>query len=63
MVVLSVMGVAVAAEYLLGTETAKFVVLPIAMALGFSGRRITQKILGYTLEEAMKDGSQNDLQD
>jgi tetrahydromethanopterin S-methyltransferase subunit E len=63
LVILSVMGLSILAEYLLGTETAKFVVLPFAMIIGFSGRRITQKILGYTLDEAMKDGASNDLQD
>lgn len=46
-------------EYLFGYDQAKFIVAPFALALGFSARRIVQKILGYTLEEALKDGRES----
>lgn len=41
-------------EQALGND-AKLVVFPVVLALGLFSRRIVQRILGYTLEEAMKD--------
>lgn len=61
LVILTVTGLSALGEYLVGEDLAKFIVLPIAMVLGFSARRITEKIVGYTLLEAMKDGESNDL--
>ncbi len=53
---LSVGTVCVIGDYLFNADTAKFVVMPFALLIGLSARRITEKILGYTLLEAMKDG-------
>lgn len=55
----SVMGLCVLFEYLFGADQAQFLVAPFALAIGFSARRVMQKILGYTLEEAMRDGRES----
>ena len=51
------MGAAIVAEKFLDKNTAMFVVVPVAMILGMNSRRIVEKFLGYTLLEAMKEGS------
>lgn len=53
------LGLCVLFEYMFGPDDAKFIVAPFALALGFSARRIMQKLLGYTLEEALKDGRES----
>jgi FtsH-binding integral membrane protein len=52
--ILGALGLCALFEFLLGPDQAKFVVMPFALALGFSARRIMQKLLGYTMEEAIK---------
>ena len=54
---LIVMGISVLSEAILGKESAMFVVMPVALIVGFNARRTTEKILGYTLLEALKEGS------
>ena len=57
---LSVFGICYVAEYLFG-ESAKFVVIVPALLIGMNSRKIMEKILGYTLLEALK-GDSNDEQ-
>lgn len=45
-------GLCLSADYCL-PENARVFVMPLALAIGLSARRITQFLLGYTLEEAM----------
>jgi len=52
-----ILGGSMLAESLLGKETAMLVIMPVALLVGFSARRVTEKILGYTLLEALKEGS------
>jgi len=51
------LAVSFIAEQFLERNTAMLVVMPLSMALGFSSRRIVEKFFGYTLAEAMKEGS------
>lgn len=55
--VVVVMGASMLAEQLLGRETAMVAVVPIALLVGLSARRVTEKILGYTLLEALREES------
>lgn len=52
-----IMGLCMAGEALLGRETAMYVVVPPALLIGMFARRIAEKILGYTVLEAMKEDS------
>lgn len=42
-------------DFLLG-DSAPIVIAPLALIVGMSARKTTEKFLGYTLEEAMKEG-------
>lgn len=57
----SVFGICYVGEMLLGADTARFVVVIPALLIGMNARKIMQKILGYTMEEALK-GQSNDEQ-
>jgi hypothetical protein len=54
---LSIMGLGMGLEALLGRETAMYIVLPVGLLIGMSARRIAEKLLGYTTLEAMREGS------
>jgi ACR3 family arsenite efflux pump ArsB len=53
----TIMGLSIGLEALLGKDTAMYIVLPTGLLIGMSARRIAEKILGYTTLEAMKEGS------
>lgn len=48
-----------AGEFYFG-DSAKYLVAPLALALGFFSRRIVQHFLGYTLEDSMKETSNDE---
>jgi hypothetical protein len=56
----SVWGLCILGDVLLG-ESSKFLVLVLALLIGMNARKITQKILGYTMEEAIKEDSDEEL--
>ena len=51
-----IMALAMGLESLLGRDMAMYIVIPVGLLIGMSARRISEKILGYTVLEAMKDG-------
>ncbi len=51
------MGVSMLADAFLDKSTAMLVVMPIGLLVGLSARRVTEKILGYTLLEALREGN------
>lgn len=55
---LTVYGICYVGELALGDD-AKFVVIVPALLIGMNARKIMQKILGYTVEDALK-GDQDD---
>jgi hypothetical protein len=57
--ILGGLALCTAGEFYFG-DSAKFVVAPLALALGFSARRIVQYFLGYTLEDSMKETSNDE---
>ena len=52
-----VMGISMLADKFLDKSTAMMVVMPIGLLVGLSARRVTEKFLGYTLLEALKEDS------
>ena len=50
-----VLGVSMVAELLFGKDLAMFVIVPVALFTGLNARRVTEKFLGYTLLEALKE--------
>lgn len=51
------MSIAVSSEYFFSREIAMMITIPVALAIGMSARRLAEKFLGYTVLEAMKEGS------
>lgn len=52
----SVWGLCILGDVLLG-DSAKYVIVVPALLIGMNARKIVQKIVGYTLEEALKEDS------
>ena len=52
------MGTAVLTEHFLSRDVAMPITLTISLLLGLSARRLTEKALGYTLLDAMKEGEE-----
>ena len=52
----SVYGICYLGELTFGEDAKYFVILP-ALLIGMNTRKIMEKILGYTMEQAMKEGS------
>jgi len=52
-----VFGASMLAEQLFERETAMLIVIPLALTVGMSARRVTEKILGYTLLQALQEGN------
>lgn len=50
-------AIAIIADKVLGKETAMMVVPPIVILVGMSARITMEKILGYTLYDALKEDS------
>lgn len=51
---ISTLGTCYLADTFIGSD-AKYFCFAVAFAIGMSARRITEKLLGYTLKEAQKD--------
>lgn len=53
-------GLGMLTSEFLDEQTAMMVTLPACLMLGLSARRITEKILGYTLFQALEEGVKDD---
>jgi len=54
------LGAAMAAESLFPKEIAMPISFTIALLFGLNSRRLTEKMLGYTLTEALEEGKKKD---
>ena len=54
------LGAAMVAEQLFPKEIAMPISFTIALLFGLNSRRLTEKILGYTLSEALSEGNKKD---
>lgn len=54
---LTIMALAMTVESLVGKDQGMFIVVPLGLFIGMSARRTAEKLLGYTVLEAMKEGS------
>lgn len=56
---LSVLFLSYVSELIFGEDIAKFLVIGPALIIGMSARRTVEKILGYTLLEALRGDDEN----